>query len=61
MDKEELMKRFKEKVSAWEESQRNQTSGFEYEKTFDEMWTELGREVFEESGGEERSKRKKNS
>jgi hypothetical protein len=61
MDKEEMMKRFKDKVRAWEESQRGQTSGFEYEKSFDEMWTELGREVLEESLGEEPSDRKKNS
>ena len=46
---QQLVNQFIEKVSAWEESQIGQTSGFEWERSFDQMWTELGREVLQAS------------
>jgi len=49
MDMQQLVNQFIEKVSAWEESQIGQTSGFEWERSFDQMWTELGREVLQAS------------
>lgn len=49
------------KIREWHESQRDQTSAYEYEKTFDEMWQQLGQEVLQESLGELPSdKNKKN-
>lgn len=56
-----MKKLFEEKVAEWEKSQEGQTSGFEYEKSFDEMWTELGREVLQESVNDTSPERKKNS
>ena len=61
MDKQQLTAVFLEKVSLWEASQQNQTSGFEYERSFDEMWTDLGRVVLQESVGKEPVGRKKNA
>ena len=39
-------------LQAWESSQQRQVSGYEYEKTFVEMWQKLGAEVFQQSMGE---------
>lgn len=38
---------FIETLKQWEKSQEGQTSGYEYEKTFVEMWQALGQSVFE--------------
>ena len=43
---------FQEKVTQWEQSQKGQTSGREYEHSFLEMWQELGQAVFQQSVGE---------
>jgi hypothetical protein len=40
------------KIKVWQESQKGQTSAYEYEKTFDEMWQQLGKEIFQDSIGE---------
>lgn len=49
------------KIREWHESQKGQTSAYEYEKTFDEMWQQLGQEILQESLGELPSdKNKKN-
>jgi hypothetical protein len=49
------------KIQEWEASQKGQTSAYDYEKTFDQMWQELGKEVLQESLGEIPSdKNKKN-
>jgi hypothetical protein len=39
-------------VQQWHKSQQNQTSGYEYEKTFDLMWQKLGKKVLQQSVGE---------
>ncbi|MEJ6505613.1 MAG: hypothetical protein QNL86_03340 [Crocinitomicaceae bacterium] len=31
------------KIQEWEASQKGQTSAYDYEKTFDQMWQELGK------------------
>ena len=49
------------KIQEWEASQKGQTSAYDYEKTFDQMWQELGKKVLQESLGEIPSdKNKKN-
>ena len=49
------------KIHEWEASQKGQTSAYDYEKTFDQMWQELGKKVLQESLGEIPSdKNKKN-
>lgn len=62
MNQEQLAKKFKEELASWYASQANQTSGYEYEKSFTELWLKLGREVFQESLGEgvyQKNKKKK--
>lgn len=45
----------------WKTAQQQQTSGYDYEKSFVEMWQTLGKEVFQESIGEiPKDKNKKN-
>lgn len=61
MEIEQLKAIFAERVKAWESSQKDQTSGFEYERSFDEMWTKLGREMLEESASKSPTPSKKNS
>ena len=46
MKKEQLAQQFIERLTQWEESQKNQTSGYEYEKSYVEMMKEMEKEVF---------------
>jgi len=39
-------------IKKWKESQKNQTDGYEYERTFNEMIHYVGREILQESMGE---------
>jgi hypothetical protein len=41
-----------EQITQWKESQKGQTSGYEYEQSFVELWQRLGKEVFQENVGE---------
>jgi hypothetical protein len=41
-----------EQINQWKESQKGQTSGYEYERSFIELWQRLGKEVFQENVGE---------
>ena len=49
---EQLKMNFSEKYQEWEKNQHGQTSGYEYEKTFVEMWQQLGHQVLQQSMGE---------
>lgn len=42
---------FLSKIQNWEDSQTDQTSAYEYEKSFDEMWQQLGTQVLQQSLG----------
>ena len=60
MTREEFTKISWEKYSKWEASQKGQTSGYEYEKTFDKMLVEIGKDLLEKSTtGSDVSARKK--
>jgi len=61
MRKEEFMKIAWEKYSKWSKSQEGQTSGYEYEKTFDQMIVQMGRELLENetTASETRARKKK--
>ncbi len=48
---EQLNSKFAEQYRQWEKSQQGQVSGYEYEKSFVEMWQKLGQHVFEQSMG----------
>jgi ribosomal protein L29 len=52
MDKEKLTALFVSSIQAWEQSQQGQKSGYEYERSFDEMSQKLMREIFQASVGE---------
>ena len=59
MDKEKMLERFKEKLDEWESAQNGLLTAYDYEKKYDELWTELGREMLQESVGKEEVPRKK--
>lgn len=60
MKKEQLAQQFIERLTHWEESQKNQTSGLEYEKSYVEMMKEIEKDVFrqivESNAGESKKK-----
>jgi ribosomal protein L29 len=51
MDKEKLTALFLSRIEAWEQSQQGQKSGYEYERSFDEMSQQLMKEIFQQSVG----------
>lgn len=46
MKKEQLAEQFIQRLTQWEESQKDQTSGYEYEKSYVEMMKEVEKDVF---------------
>ena len=45
------------KYQQWESSQQGQTSGYDYEKTFVEMWQQLGHQLLQEGVGKLKASR----
>ena len=52
MDIDTLSQKLKSALATWHQSQKNQTSGYDYEKSFADLWTKLGQAVFQESLGD---------
>lgn len=52
MKTEDLTQQIAQQLAQWHLSQQNQTSGYEYEKSFTDLWQKLGQEVFQLSLGE---------
>lgn len=50
--REELYEKLKERLELWYNSQEDQTDGYEYERSFVELWRRLGQEVLQESMGD---------
>ena len=50
---------FSERYDSWVASQEGQTSAYEYERSFDEFMQQMGRELLQQSVGEEPQERKK--
>ena len=46
MKKEQLAEQIIERLTKWEESQKKQTSGYEYEKSYVEMMKEVEKDIF---------------
>ena len=46
MKKEELAQQIIQRLTQWEESPKNQTSGYAYEKSYVEMMKEVEKDVF---------------
>jgi hypothetical protein len=62
MDIEKLKQVFADRIKAWEESQKGQTSGLEYERSLRKAIEEIGNAVLQESLGEiPKSKNEKKS
>ncbi|WP_020528229.1 hypothetical protein [Flexithrix dorotheae] len=59
MTTEELTAKIQAEIKLWQASQQGQTSGYEYEKSFVEVWAKLGREVLQNSLGDESYKKNK--
>jgi uncharacterized protein YigA (DUF484 family) len=58
IDKEKL----NSKIQALQEELNNQTNAYDYEKTFDQGWQEITREVYQESfGAVPKDRNKKNA
>ena len=51
MDEKKLSQML-ERIQQWHRGQQSQTSGYEYERSFDQMWTQMGNELMQESIGE---------
>ena len=45
------------KYQQWESNQQGQTSGYDYEKSFVEMWQELGHQLMQEGIGKLKASR----
>jgi hypothetical protein len=52
MKTKDLTQRIAQQLAQWHLSQENQSSGYEYEKSFTDLWQKLGQEVFQSSLGE---------
>jgi hypothetical protein len=51
MDEQQISELVRAEVAKWFESQKSQTNGYEYEKTFVECWRVVGQKVFQQSLG----------
>ena len=45
------MEEIVQEIKDWQESQKHQTSGYEYEKSFVDLWEQLGKKVLQASLG----------
>jgi hypothetical protein len=51
MEEKQLSELIMQKIKEWKESQKGQTDGYEYERTFDVMMQNIGKDVLQESVG----------
>lgn len=51
MDEKKLTELIMKKILHWNESQEGQTSGYEYERSFDVMMQSIGKDILQESVG----------
>ena len=51
MMRNEFYDQLKAELEAWQREQEDQHDGYEYEKSFVELWQRLGRQVLQESMG----------
>lgn len=50
--REGLFEALRRELELWEEGQKNQEDGYEYERSFVELWRKFGQQVLQESLGE---------
>jgi hypothetical protein len=46
-----IMEELEQAINHWKESQQGQTSGYEYERSFVEMWQKMGSKMFQNALG----------
>ena len=46
-----IMEEIEQAVAQWKESQQGQTSGYEYERSFVELWQQMGNKIFQNAVG----------
>ena len=46
---DEFYNQLKAELEAWQNEQKDQQDGYEYERSFVELWQRLGREILQES------------
>jgi len=47
--REEFYNQLKAELETWQNEQKDQQDGYEYEKSFVELWQRLGQEILQES------------
>jgi hypothetical protein len=50
-ENQSIMEELAQTIAQWETTQQGQTSGYEYEKSFVEMWQKLGNKILQNSVG----------
>ena len=46
-----IMEELEQAIEKWKESQQGQTSGYDYERSFVEMWQKMGSKIFQNAIG----------
>ena len=46
-----VMEELEQAIAEWKRSQQGQTSGYEYERSFVEMWQKMGSKIFQNAMG----------
>ena len=46
-----IMEELEQSIAQWKRSQQGQTSGHEYERSFVEMWQQMGNKIFQTAVG----------
>lgn len=46
-----IMEEIEQAIAQWKESQQGQTSGYEYERSFVEMWQQMGTKTLQNTVG----------
>lgn len=59
MTKSELLQLVSQHYDAWLASEKNQSNAYEFEKSFDHMWTNLGKLMLQNSLGKLPNDRRK--
>jgi hypothetical protein len=47
-----IMEELEQAIAKWKESQEQQTSGYEYERSFVEMWQKMGSKILQNTVGD---------
>lgn len=50
--KQSIMEELEQTIAKWKESQHQQASGYEYERSFVEMWQKMGSKIFQNTLGD---------